>query len=108
MKIDKKRLIAFGLLMICSLSSGPLFARETGCYDNKSCWGYVPNEETAIRIAVAVWIPIYGKETIENEKPYKAILKDGVWYVRGSLPLPPPGQAIFGGVAHAAISKEDG
>src|SRR2546423_10224131 len=29
--------------------------------------GYVPDEQTAIAIAVAVWSPIYGKEKIEGE-----------------------------------------
>ena len=65
--------------------------------------GYVPDEETAITIAVAVWNPIYGKEKIRGEKPYKATLKNGVWTVRGSLP-----KGWVGGVAEAEISKDDG
>ncbi|HEY6528589.1 MAG TPA: NTF2 fold immunity protein [Cellvibrionaceae bacterium] len=40
--------------------------------------GYVPNEETAIKIAIAVWEPIYGKNKITSEKPYKVNLKNGV------------------------------
>ena len=31
--------------------------------------GYVPDEATAIAIAVAVWNPIYGKEKIQKQKP---------------------------------------
>lgn len=65
--------------------------------------GYVPDEETAIRIAIAVWVPIYGEKKIEKEKPYNAILKDGVWYVLGSLP-----KGYRGGVAEAEIIKESG
>ena len=65
--------------------------------------GYVPDKETAIAIAVAVWKPIYGKEKIENEKPYKASLKNGVWTVTGSLP-----EGWKGGVAEAEIAKDDG
>lgn len=65
--------------------------------------GYVPDEQTAIAIAVAVWIPIYGREEIEKEKPYKATLKNGVWTVTGSLP-----EGYDGGTAIAEISKEDG
>src|SRR5262249_7899264 len=30
--------------------------------------GYVPDAATAIKIAEAVWIPIYGEETLKNEK----------------------------------------
>jgi hypothetical protein len=65
--------------------------------------GYVPNAETAISIAVAVWIPIYGKDNIERQRPYRAGLKNGIWTVTGSLPK---GKA--GGVAVAEISKDDG
>jgi hypothetical protein len=66
--------------------------------------GYVPDKKTAIAIAVAAWIPIYGKEMIEKEKPYKATLKDGVWTVTGSLPKP----NMVGGTAQAQISQETG
>jgi hypothetical protein len=64
--------------------------------------GFVPNEETAIQIAVVVWTPIYGKENIERQKPYKAWLKDGVWHVAGNLP-----KNMAGGVAIAEIQKSD-
>ena len=67
--------------------------------------GYVPNEETAISIAVAVWIPIYGKKKIENEKPYKATLKKDVWYIEGSFH---GGLYSKGGVAEAEIDKKTG
>ncbi len=65
--------------------------------------GLVPNEETAITIAVAVWGPIYGKEHIQQKAPYRAVLKDGVWYVTGSLRF-----GWKGGVPEAEISKKDG
>jgi hypothetical protein len=65
--------------------------------------GYVPDEETAIAIAVAVWNPIYGKKQIESEKPYHASLKNGVWTVTGSLP-----EGSDGGTAIAEISKDNG
>lgn len=65
--------------------------------------GYVPTAETAVKIAVAVWLPIYGEAAIEKEKPYKAVLKDGTWYVTGSLP-----EGRKGGVAEAEISRKNG
>jgi hypothetical protein len=34
--------------------------------------GFVPDEKTAIRIAEAVWSPIYGEEQIQGEKPFVA------------------------------------
>ncbi len=66
--------------------------------------GYVPDEKTAIRIAVAVWEPIYGETHIADEKPYHATLKNGVWTVEGSLPH---GQTN-GGTAIAKLAKSDG
>jgi hypothetical protein len=65
--------------------------------------GFVPDEKTAIRIAEAVWSPIYGEAMIQGEKPFVASLKSGVWTVRGSLP-----KGWVGGVAIAEISKSDG
>ena len=66
--------------------------------------GYVPDAETAIKIAVAVWEPIYGRQTVRRQKPIVATLRDGVWRVRGSLPR----RGVIGGAAEADISKKDG
>ena len=65
--------------------------------------GLVPNAETAIAVAVAIWLPIYGTEEIQEQRPFKAKLIKGIWHVEGSLP---PG--VPGGVAEARISKKDG
>lgn len=74
-----------------------------GKYSVRPTVGFVPNEETAIRIAEAVWIPIYGGKKIEKEKPFKATLHDTVWIVTGTLP-----KGSAGGTAIAEISKESG
>ncbi len=65
--------------------------------------GYVPDSATAVRIAEAVWIPIYGERHIRRERPYGAMLRDSVWHVYGHLPA-----NYLGGVAVAEISKRDG
>jgi hypothetical protein len=65
--------------------------------------GYVADAATAIKIAVAVWEPIYGRNQIQSERPFHATLRGGVWTVQGSLPPKTPG-----GVAEADISKKDG
>ena len=65
--------------------------------------GFVPDEATAIKVAVAIWTPIFGKAKIAKEKPYHATLKGDVWIVEGSFP-----EGYHGGVARAEISKEDG
>jgi len=65
--------------------------------------GPVKDEADAIRIALDAWIPIYGRQEIENEKPYVAKLKNGIWTVEGSLP-----EGMDGGVAIARIAQKDG
>ena len=65
--------------------------------------GYVPDAKTAIRIAVAVWSPIYGEEKVQKEKPFRTTLAKGVWIVKGSLR-----KDSVGGVAVAEISKQNG
>lgn len=75
---------------------------------------YVPNSETAIAIAEAVLIPVYGKKQVESERPFTAHRKDDVWTVTGTLycgdrkaqPNNPP--MCLGGVAMVEISKVDG
>ncbi|HLC40880.1 MAG TPA: YbbC/YhhH family protein [Methylomirabilota bacterium] len=80
-----------------------------GPHSYKPPGGYVPDAETATKIAVAVWEPIYGREKIASQKPYKARLVGGVWIVEGSLPESPSGRVlVVGGVAIAEISKDDG
>ncbi|WES99255.1 YbbC/YhhH family protein [Chryseobacterium arthrosphaerae] len=63
---------------------------------------YVPNEETAIKIAEAIWYPIYGKD-IRDKKPYVAKLIDNkIWVVRGTMP-----DDYIGGVPYIEIQKSD-
>jgi hypothetical protein len=77
------------------------WANATAQYKPKD--GFVPDAATAIKIAVAVWGPIFGEAKITGEKPYRATLKEGIWIVEGSLP-----KGSLGGVARAEISKHDG
>lgn len=61
----------------------------------------IPDELTAVKIAEAVWLPIYGQK-IYNQKPFKARLKDsGTWIVEGTL------HKAKGGVAYIEIQKKD-
>jgi hypothetical protein len=64
--------------------------------------GFVPDEETAVRVAEAILAPIYGQGNIDRQKPLKAVFKDGVWTVTGTLP-----SGKVGGVAVIEISKAD-
>ena len=62
--------------------------------------GYVPDKETAIKIAEAIWQPIYG-DKINNSRPFVAELKGKVWVVQGTL------HSQKGGVPYIEIQKSD-
>ncbi len=64
--------------------------------------GFVPDKATAVRIAEAVLMPVYGEEKIKRERPFIATLYNGIWTVRGSLR-----KGWKGGVAVAEIAKQD-
>lgn len=91
--------VGFGIL-----TTAAIFAAETAKHNVKPKDGYVPDAKTAIKIAVAVWEPIYGEGAIAREKPYHAQLTNGTWIVEGSLPK----GMTLGGVAIAGIAKDDG
>ena len=82
-----------------SLSSGCISQKYSAVPDR----GFVPDKETAIRIAEAVLIPIYGKDTIDSERPFSASLENGRWVVEGALP-----KGMLGGVAVVEISRANG
>jgi len=64
--------------------------------------GFVPDEQTAIKIAHAILTPIYGRDVLEKEEPFVAHLSNNVWTVTGSIP-----KDRLGGVALIEISKID-
>ena len=64
--------------------------------------GYVPDAATAIKIAEAILIPIYGQEVIDSEKPLHATLTKGIWTVGGSLK-----EGYDGGVAVVRLRQKD-
>ncbi|PYK37379.1 MAG: hypothetical protein DME49_12060 [Verrucomicrobia bacterium] len=82
------RTFHYFLAMVCGLT---LAAAAEPKHTYMPPAGYVPDEATAIKIAVAVWEPIYGAKLIASEKPFRAALHNGVWTV-----------------AVAEISKKDG
>jgi hypothetical protein len=71
--------------------------------------GFVPNAETAVKVAEAVLIPVYGEKRILDERPFKAKLSGDVWTVEGTVPCDgPPGVSCPGGAAEVRISKTSG
>ena len=99
------------IISICSavLIGAAVLTAQTASHTVKPKVGFVPDAKTAIKIAVAVWEPIYGEPQIAREKPYLARLDtNGFWIVEGSLPRSWLGSPVKGGVVIAEIAKDDG
>jgi hypothetical protein len=92
--IPIRNIVLFALLLTLSCG-GDVLPEE----------GFVPNAETATRIAEAVCIPIYGERNIVEQRPFIAKLHDGRWFVSGSRP---DDINLNGGLAEVVISKKDG
>ena len=70
--------------------------------------GFVPTATVAVAVAEAVLIPVYGKQQIASERPFKAKLSGDVWDVNGSIHCVPPESPCPGGTAQVKISKRTG
>jgi hypothetical protein len=74
---------------------------------------YVPNAQTAVAIAEAVLVPVYGRQKVQSERPYKAVLSGDVWRVSGTLycsngePQSETNPTCAGGVAVVELSEYD-
>ncbi|MCL1937341.1 MAG: YbbC/YhhH family protein [Candidatus Azobacteroides sp.] len=64
--------------------------------------GFIPNEEIAFKIAEIVLTQIYGKENINEGKPFSINLENDIWIIEGTL------YRRKGGVAYMEIQKKDG
>jgi hypothetical protein len=67
--------------------------------------GFVPNAEVAVKIAEAVLIPVFGKQQVLSERPFKARLEGELWIVEGTLNC---AGICDGGTAEVRISKKSG
>jgi|SRR5882672_10438397 len=82
------------------------------CQGRKSKPSFVPDSATAVEIAEASLIPVYGRKQIESERPFTATLSKGVWTVGGTLHCSDgkggTTTVCAGGVAHVEISQKGG
>lgn len=64
---------------------------------------FVPDKATAMSIALAVLVPVYGEKQIASEMPLSVALYQDTWIVSGTLP-----RGYEGGVALVVIDKRRG
>ena len=102
--LDRNEVHVKSLLLVLgtALLVGSASAQTATTHSYVPAKGFVPDSSTAVRIAVAVWGPIYGEQHIAGEQPYRATLHGDIWTVTGSLARGP------GGVAIAQISRRNG
>jgi hypothetical protein len=93
-------------ILLCAVLAATALAQG---YKPKS--GYVPDSKTAVKIAEAVLIPVYGEKQVESERPFSAKLNGEVWTVTGTLRCPDgkggTTTSCDGGVAEVRIAKDD-
>ena len=100
MKISGSKKWYFNILgiVMCFLASNC----NHGKYD-----GSIVNEKYAIKLAEKVLKTQYGNKSINKSKPLQAMLKDGIWYVNGTLHS--DSETIRkGGVPYIEIRQKDG
>lgn len=102
--INKKAIIVLGvvLILVGVISVMHLFTENNKGYFPKD--GIVPDEETAIKIAEVVWLPIYG-DSIYSKLPFVAEYNEHekCWFVYGTSP-----ENTVGGVPEIKINRKDG
>jgi len=90
-------------IFLCAVLGSILFNEGSQISQHRPKDGFVPDQETAVKIAEAILTPIYGASQVQAEKPFVASLKREVWTVTGHLP-----EGADGGVAEVRISKLTG
>jgi hypothetical protein len=66
--------------------------------------GYVPDKKTALRVAEAILVAVYGEEQISKEQPLRtALVEKDIWLIWGTLP-----RKYLGGTAVIKICKRTG
>ena len=97
------------LLLVVCCSSCLVFAQSNQCCKqarNTSSHlprnAVIPDKGTAARVAEAILLPIYGKDEVAIQKPFRVELKRGVWFVRGRLPQGAGGNLVV------ELSKQSG
>jgi hypothetical protein len=65
--------------------------------------GVIPDEPTAVAVALAIFNPIWKKEYVDKFAPYRAQLRNNVWTVWGTLK-----SGSRGGTPQLRINKYDG
>jgi hypothetical protein len=84
-----------------ALTSGKWYSTKWG-QSFQPTNGYVPDQKTAMQVAEAVLVSVYGEGQVKAQEPFRVSLDGNIWTVKGALPHGP------GGNAEIKLSKKDG
>ena len=108
--MNRKRIYIMGVSILTTcLILFVIFANKSSrqLEFNPTVNGVVPDEATAIKIAEAIGLPVFGKN-LNDYKPFHASLKnDSIWHVSG-LPKKTWFSIQLGGGPEFDIQKQDG
>lgn len=91
------------LLTLLVFTSFTVWAYDTKNLPKK---GFIPDSVTAVKIAEAILVPIYGKEVLK-QRPFKSNLQGDIWKIEGTFHQI-KGHLRLGGVASLEIKKSTG
>jgi len=91
------------IALILAVSTGLSQTTKESSFKPKD--GFVPDAKTAVKIAEAVLVPVYGEKQIASERPFTGKLRGEIWTVEGTLNCAPDCE---GGTAVVKISKTSG
>ena len=96
----KRLLFLVSLILIsCNYTTNTVFQKNIKC---ENC--LVAKEETAVGIAESILFENYGKDQIEDQRPYKVTIEnDSIWDIKGTF-----NSIGFGGVFDIKISAKNG
>jgi hypothetical protein len=90
--------VMFAMVLLSAAQGSPTQIRD-----------FVPDEVTAVRIAEAVFIPVYGEKHMKAERPFHARLDGDYWIVSGSVGKPKSKDfLVVGGTMMAEINRKTG
>ncbi|MBQ0167308.1 MAG: hypothetical protein KBT02_09415 [Treponema sp.] len=102
----KKRINKGIVILLLLILTVPVISQVEEAYEGYiPTNGFVPDEDTAIAIALAVWKPVYG-DKIKSSRHYEAVLENGIWYISEKVSY-----GLFsssGGELYMEIDKETG
>ena len=96
------------IIMISVFALATAYAQTSQVKSVRPKEGFVPDTETAVKVAEAVLIPVYGEKRIHDERPFKAKLSGDVWTLEGTVPCNTLGIPCPGGAAVVRVSKTSG